>query len=186
MKPFLVLHTSEMSTLLWLPWNPSPCSDAPEIGSTSSIWLLSIKAGDLLYRNQSKSWCSNKRTMKLVSSRPSLSHRNLISNFQLALMLVVVAAAAADRLENVYLPPVSAKTASGGGLLTPPAFGRISSSYGPPAAGLVPSQLYNAPSARTYSGHTGGAPVAILRFNNDNAGDGTYRFEWVDLFYYLG
>ncbi|RZC37347.1 hypothetical protein BDFB_007786 [Asbolus verrucosus] len=102
---------------------------------------------------------------------------------KLVVLTVAVCVVAADRLENTYLAPTSAKTASGSSFLAPPqrldgAFSsRTGSSYVPPASGPVPSQLYNAPSVRTYSGHIGGAPVAILRFNNDNAGDGTYRFE---------
>lgn len=102
--------------------------------------------------------------------------------------MFAVCAVAADRLENTYLPPVSAKTAGGGGFLAAPqrTFNAgAGSSYVPPASGPVPSQAYNGPSVRTYSGHAGDAPVAILRFNNDNAGDGTYRFEWVGLFYHL-
>ncbi|EEZ98928.2 endocuticle structural glycoprotein SgAbd-1 [Tribolium castaneum] len=154
MKPFLVLHTfsnkDEPTVMVTLkPKSLLPKSDPSR--------LLSIKARDLLYAHHKNQCLEDKRIMKLA----------------LALMFVV-SAAVADRLENVYLPPVSAKTASGGGLLTPPDFSSRSS-YVPPASGPLPSQLYNAPSARTYSG---GAPVAILRFDNDNSGDGNYRFEY--------
>ncbi|CAH1372967.1 hypothetical protein MTP99_014426 [Tenebrio molitor] len=100
---------------------------------------------------------------------------------KLIALMFAVCAVAADRLENTYLPPVSAKTAGGGGFLAAPQrtfSAGAGSSYVPPASGPVPSQAYNGPSVRTYSGHAGGAPVAILRFNNDNAGDGTYRFEY--------
>ncbi|XP_044259076.1 uncharacterized protein LOC123007724 [Tribolium madens] len=146
-EPFLVLHTSnkdEPAVRITLkPKSLLPKSDPPVIILYKSSQFIAVH-----HKNQ----CFKERNiMKLLA------------------LMFVVWGAVADRLENVYLPPVSAKTASGGGLLTPPDFSSRSS-YVPPASG----PLYNAPSGRTYSG---GAPVAILRFDNDNAGDGTYRFE---------
>lgn len=55
-------------------------------------------------------------------------------------------------------------------------------SYAAPASGPVPSGLYDIPVTKTYvaptqySGHTG-IPSAILKYNNDNNGEGAYRFE---------
>lgn len=86
-----------------------------------------------------------------------------------------------DRLENVYLPPSRAQTSGGSGafLKTPV---RIAPSQ--------PSQLYGA-ATNSFSGASSGSiniaakqsfgptspPIAILRLNNENDGDGKYNFK---------
>ncbi|XP_018579201.1 endocuticle structural glycoprotein SgAbd-2-like [Anoplophora glabripennis] len=77
-------------------------------------------------------------------------------------VLFFVAATSAGRLENVYLPPSSSGSAGGSGsfLNTP-----VKSASG----GAGPVSAYSGPTA---------APVAILRLNNDNNGDGTYNFDF--------
>ncbi|KAJ8937484.1 hypothetical protein NQ314_011874 [Rhamnusium bicolor] len=85
-------------------------------------------------------------------------------------VFVFAACAAAERLENTYLPPNSAQSAGGSGNFLHTPF---------KATPAAQAQLYNAPNrgAAGYSGPTA-APIAILRLNNDNNGDGTYNFDF--------
>ncbi|KAJ8937481.1 hypothetical protein NQ314_011871 [Rhamnusium bicolor] len=93
--------------------------------------------------------------------------------------VVLITAVVAEKLQSNYLPPSSANSAGGSSnfLSAPrPEFSGtlVATSYAAPPSGPVPSGLYNAPT-RSYST---GTPVAILRLNNENNGDGTYRFEY--------
>lgn len=108
--------------------------------------------------------------------------------FQVILALFATVATAA-RLENTYLPPGSAQNAGGSGsfLRTPfggqPSTARFAAAASPGFSGAAnsqfssnaPSSAYGAPSSRSFG--PSGQPIAILRFNNENYGDGNYRFE---------
>ncbi|KAJ8955039.1 hypothetical protein NQ318_000471, partial [Aromia moschata] len=111
----------------------------------------------------------------------------VVTKMKLFVFALLFAAALSEKLQNNYLPPLSAKTAGGSGsfLSAPrptfaPSFATgsaftpsgIATSYAAPPSGPAPSGLYGAP--KTYST---GIPTAILRFNNENNGDGSYRFE---------
>jgi hypothetical protein len=78
-----------------------------------------------------------------------------------------VAVAAADRLENTYLPPKSAQTASGAGFLNAPRPGGGGGRGGGGAGGGG-------------GGGAGGvnpnAKIGIIRFDSDNPGDGSYKY----------
>ncbi|GLV31157.1 Cuticular protein 47Ef [Carabus blaptoides fortunei] len=102
---------------------------------------------------------------------------------KLFLLAVCVAVCSAGRLENTYLPPGNAQGAGGNGnILNVPghshngagAFGGVQ------AQGPVPA--YGAPSVEAnYRSNNFGhnAPqVPILKFNNENNGDGGYRYEY--------
>ncbi|KAJ8955042.1 hypothetical protein NQ318_000474 [Aromia moschata] len=93
-----------------------------------------------------------------------------IPTFQLIVLLSITMAYAA-RLENTYLPPNSARSAGGSGsfLNTP-----LRSA---PAAPAVIRKVPAAAVVQTYTGPTS-PPVAILRLNNDNNGDGSYSFDF--------
>lgn len=73
---------------------------------------------------------------------------------QIVIGLITVANAA--RLENNYLPPTGAQSAGGNGNFLATPFGRQAPSA--PASSYAP-------------------PPAILRYNNDNNGEGAYRYE---------
>ncbi|KAJ8920383.1 hypothetical protein NQ315_005249 [Exocentrus adspersus] len=127
-------------------------------------------------------------------------------------VLAFVASAAAARLENTYLPPISAQTAGGNSnilstplvnprpptsLYAPPPATRLGNTYLPPSTSgsfnlvassrfgssatatvSTPTALYGVPSAAvSYSGPVT-PPVPILRLNNENNGDGSYRYEY--------
>ncbi|XP_060526573.1 pupal cuticle protein 20-like [Cylas formicarius] len=99
------------------------------------------------------------------------------------------------RLEGSYLPPSSAPSAGGSGafLSAPPVtlFGGSSAfqaraftstgpanSYIPPPSGPVPAS-YSTSSSGQYGGFSSGQPqLRILRLDNQNLGDGAYRFEY--------
>ncbi|XP_017770861.1 PREDICTED: pupal cuticle protein 20-like [Nicrophorus vespilloides] len=88
---------------------------------------------------------------------------------KLFLASVLFVAVAADRLENTYLPPSSAQTAGGNGnFLSAPSnsFHKSSSN--------IPSGQYGAPTKH----QSAEAGASILRFNNENQGDGSYGFEF--------
>ncbi|CAH0553726.1 unnamed protein product [Brassicogethes aeneus] len=72
--------------------------------------------------------------------------------------ILFVAAAVADKLENVYLPPNSANTAGGNG-------------------NFLAAPLKTANQAQAYNGPTA-APINILRFNNENNGNGQYNYDF--------
>ncbi|KAJ8920384.1 hypothetical protein NQ315_005250, partial [Exocentrus adspersus] len=110
----------------------------------------------------------------------------------ISLYVLLVATASADKLQSNYLPPTSALSAGGSSsFLSVPrqshsgfssnsgnAFSHQSgyaTSYAAPPSGPVPASFYNGP-AVAYS--SSGPPVAILRFNNKNNGDGSYIFEY--------
>lgn len=95
--------------------------------------------------------------------------------FQLVFALLATVAAAA-RLENTYLPPNSAQSAGGSGSFLRTPFGAQPSSprFGGASSFSAPSAAYGAP-ARSFG--PSGRNIAILRFNNENYGDGNYRFE---------
>lgn len=85
----------------------------------------------------------------------------------LAGLIVTVSAA---QLTNNYLPPNGAKGAGGsGGFLNTPFGG---SPFKPAAA----NNLADGSSTRS-SPSSAEARAAILRFNNENNGDGSYQFE---------
>lgn len=96
-----------------------------------------------------------------------------------------VAIANADRLENTYLPPANSRTAGGNGnfLAVPFVQGAKSvfkgaSSGFPKFAGSASSPTtFNRQSSATYNSHSQSAPIPILRFNNQNDGDGSYQFQ---------
>lgn len=79
----------------------------------------------------------------------------------------LIAVASAAKLSNNYLPPHSAKTAGGSGTFLNTPFGG--------------SPFKSASSGPVHGGHvapkSAEAGAAILRFNNDNKGDGSYQFE---------
>lgn len=86
-------------------------------------------------------------------------------NFRFFFLLQVVslfyiAFVAGAQLSNNYLPPGNAKTAGGNGrfLATP----------------FQGSSSFSSSGARFNSGYGGGS---IIRFNNNNNGDGSYSFE---------
>lgn len=81
-------------------------------------------------------------------------------------------AVSAARLENTYLPPTGAQSAGGNGNLLAAPLGR-QGGFGNVAA---PAGSYGAPSQA--SGRYSAPPAAILRYNNDNNGEGAYRFEY--------
>ncbi|RZC35426.1 pupal cuticle protein 36-like, partial [Asbolus verrucosus] len=74
---------------------------------------------------------------------------------------VCVAVAAADRLENTYLPPSSAKTAGGSPFLNAPRQGGGGGGAG-----------------RGAFGGSSNAQIGIVRFDNVNNGDGSYKFDY--------
>ncbi|XP_065156716.1 pupal cuticle protein 20-like [Atheta coriaria] len=106
---------------------------------------------------------------------------------KLFIISLVVVAVAADRLDNTYLPPSSAQTAGGNGnFLNAP-----SDKYGAPSGQSgrfqAPSTNYGAPVGNSQQGYNNGgqqqqagpdAGAAILKFDNENNGDGSYRFEY--------
>lgn len=91
------------------------------------------------------------------------------SVLQIAVVALMATAIAAERLENTYLPPSGAQGSGGNGNFLAAPFGR----QGPSAA--APAGSYGAPSQA--SGRSSEPPAAILRYNNDNNGEGAYRFE---------
>lgn len=74
---------------------------------------------------------------------------------QFVVLLFVVGMTKAGRLEKTYLPPVSAVTAGGAAYVQAP----VSGSY------------------QGYAGQRGQA-IAITRYENQNIGDGTYRYNY--------
>lgn len=84
----------------------------------------------------------------------------------------IASVATAARLENAYLPPGSAGT-SGGFINAPFGGGQLPSSG---RFGAVATSGFSA-GAPSRSFGPSGQPIAILRFNNENYGDGNYRFE---------
>lgn len=97
---------------------------------------------------------------------------------------LLAAAAVADRLEHTYLPPFTAQSAGGSGsFLSTPFHSGVSSfsrgsSFG--ASGFGGSSAYPHANVGQYyapvqSYHS--AHVPILRYNNQNNGDGSYQFE---------
>ncbi|KAL3276460.1 hypothetical protein HHI36_011841 [Cryptolaemus montrouzieri] len=92
----------------------------------------------------------------------------------------------ADRLDNVYLPPTRSRTAGGNGnILNVPFHQRKSqvASYSTSSnfQAPLPGNSYIAPQNSGFNGNSVGPtkpPVAILRFNNENNGEGTYQFEF--------
>ncbi|GLV31154.1 hypothetical protein CBL_12228 [Carabus blaptoides fortunei] len=100
-----------------------------------------------------------------------------------------VCAAAPASLDNTYLPPGSARTAGGNGnfLGTPRQGGGFGGNAGFP--GIGPSSAYGAPAGpsgapagqnnyRSNGGHSANQDIPILRYNNDNNGDGSYHYEY--------
>lgn len=85
-------------------------------------------------------------------------------------------AVSAARLENTYLPPNGAQSAGGNGNFLATPFGRQGASA-PGFSGNAPAPVnsYGAPAQS--SGRSYEPPAAILRYNNDNNGEGAYRYE---------
>lgn len=101
------------------------------------------------------------------------------------LLACLVAVAAADKLENLYLPPLNAPSSNGGNLLQPPpapipvrssqfAFpSQTQIKFQPrPATPAAPSGLYGPPVARI----SPNAYLTTLRYTNENNGDGKYAY----------
>lgn len=95
-------------------------------------------------------------------------------------LAVCVAVCSAARLENTYLPPGNAPSAGGNGnILNVPGHshnGATAHSHfgGAQAQGPAPSVEANYRS----NNHAHSAPqVPILKFNNENNGNGGYRYE---------
>lgn len=91
--------------------------------------------------------------------------------------------AAPAQLDNTYLPPGSASSAGGSGnFLAAPRHG---SGHGGSFAhgGSAPTGEYGAPAHgnggnfRANGGHSGGQDVPIVRFDNENNGDGSYHYQ---------
>ncbi|XP_046753166.1 pupal cuticle protein 36-like [Diprion similis] len=131
--------------------------------------------------------------------------------FAATALLLTIGVAAAARLDHTYLPPGSAASAGGAGLVQPPGFG---GSYNRPASISAPtykaqSGSYNQAQSGAYQGQTeayqgqsgayqgqsgayqgqktsynqgqtgySGQQYAIKQYNNDNNGDGSYRFNY--------
>lgn len=87
-------------------------------------------------------------------------------DLQIIVALIATVANAA-RLENNYLPPSGAQNAGGSGNFLAAPFGR----QGPSA----PASSYGAPAQASSGSYS--PPAAILRYNNDNNGEGAYRYE---------
>lgn len=90
----------------------------------------------------------------------------------------------AARLDNTYLPPGSARTAGGNGnfLGAPkqsPGAVDIRSGFGGSAAGGAPAPApgYGAPNGQGQQRSNPAQEIPILRYNNENNGDGSYQFE---------
>lgn len=125
---------------------------------------------------------------------------------QLALLLFIGAAVAEPPISNNYLPPSLSSGRLNNNYL-PPSINRISgvnrqfssfnggqfpsvqqqyshtqaivppsSSYGVPSGSVGPSPVYGAPNVNARA--SAEARANILRFNNENHGDGNYRFEY--------
>ncbi|KAI4459214.1 cuticle protein [Holotrichia oblita] len=94
-----------------------------------------------------------------------------ISKMKLFLIAAVLGVATASKLNNIYLPPVSATTAGGSGnfLNTPLHAVKGFSSL----IRNQPSSFYGTPEL-IYQKYQ--RPIQITRYNNDNNGDGTYQF----------
>ncbi|XP_045468992.1 endocuticle structural glycoprotein SgAbd-2-like [Harmonia axyridis] len=99
--------------------------------------------------------------------------------------LCCVAVVVADKLNNVYLPPSSSISAGGNGniLRTPftqtfiqPGRKIFSGTYQTAQQGNVYANQQS--SFNNYAKVSAQPQIAILRFNNDNNGEGTYRFEY--------
>lgn len=95
----------------------------------------------------------------------------------------MVAVASANRLENTYLPPVSSRTAGGSGNFLAAPFKTGGGSFGAGAGfgkfGGASTFNSHAPIATTYSAqsYSHSPPAAILRFDNQNNGDGSYQYQ---------
>ncbi|XP_045468991.1 endocuticle structural glycoprotein SgAbd-2-like [Harmonia axyridis] len=100
--------------------------------------------------------------------------------------LCCVAVVVADKLNNVYLPPSSSISAGGNGniLRTP-----FTQTFIQPGRKIFSGTYQTAQQANVYTNQqqssfnnyaraSGQPQIAILRFNNENNGDGTYRFEY--------
>ncbi|XP_045468989.1 endocuticle structural glycoprotein SgAbd-2-like [Harmonia axyridis] len=100
--------------------------------------------------------------------------------------LCCVAVVVADKLNNVYLPPSSSISAGGNGniLKTPftqtfvqPGRKVFSGTYQTAQQGNVYANQQQS-SFNNYASASAQPQIAILKFNNENNGDGTYRFEY--------
>ncbi|XP_044744827.1 endocuticle structural glycoprotein SgAbd-2-like [Coccinella septempunctata] len=100
--------------------------------------------------------------------------------------LYCVAVCLADKLNNVYLPPSNSITAGGNGnfLRAPISQGSIKSGSQFSSGSYQTSQQRNVyvnqqqSSSNNFASGSVQPQIAILRFNNQNEGDGTYRFEY--------
>lgn len=79
--------------------------------------------------------------------------------------------ATAAKLNNIYLPPASARTAGGNGNFLSSPFQSLKGF--PSLIRNQPSSVYGTPQL-TYQTYQ--KPIQITRYNNDNNGDGTYQF----------
>ncbi|GJQ74123.1 hypothetical protein Trydic_g19045 [Trypoxylus dichotomus] len=85
------------------------------------------------------------------------------------------------RLGNTYLPPSNRRIPGGSGVVVQQysqtqAIVAPSPLYGAPVVPAGPSPVYGAPSGRAQG--SAEARANILRYNNENNGDGNYRFEY--------
>ncbi|XP_019866200.2 pupal cuticle protein 20-like [Aethina tumida] len=104
------------------------------------------------------------------------------------IFLAAIVYVSGDKLQNTYLPPLNARGAGGNGqFLQAPlhssysnqaVFKSYSTPFGPafPNPPAAPASLYNTPvaSSRIHSGPI----VPILRLDNQNNGDGSYRYQY--------
>ncbi|XP_030755679.1 pupal cuticle protein 20-like [Sitophilus oryzae] len=102
---------------------------------------------------------------------------------------LMVTCALGARLDNTYLPPAGARTAGGSSsFLSTPTFAGSSSGFrssGSAFSGISPATSYGAPSfggsPTQYSGassYSTGPQFRILKFDSQNPGDGSYRFDY--------
>ncbi|GLV31155.1 hypothetical protein CBL_12229 [Carabus blaptoides fortunei] len=92
---------------------------------------------------------------------------------KLYIVALCIAVCSAARLDNTYLPPGSARTAGGNGnFLGAP---KQSSAAG---FGGAPAPVYGAPNGQGQQRSKSTQEIPILRFNNENNGDGSYQFDF--------
>lgn len=86
----------------------------------------------------------------------------------------------ADKLDNTYLPPQSAQSAGGSGSFLAAPHRSSAAVGGSSFSGSQKSSFSAGNAANTNSfasAASNAAPIAIIRLNNENNGDGSYKFE---------
>ncbi|EEZ98926.1 pupal cuticle protein 36 [Tribolium castaneum] len=98
---------------------------------------------------------------------------------KLFLVLVSVAVATAARLENTYLPPSSAQTAGGSSsFLNAPRPSGGAAAPRPSGGAAAPRPSGGAAAFGGSGPVSANAKIAIVRFDSDNPGDGTYKYSY--------